>query len=412
MRIKSCRLCGNLPTETDVNLGILSNTGFFPRNSQDEVFSARLDLVRCEECDLVQLGEDIDTAKLFTSEHYGYSSSLNDSMVFHLEMLAREIKQCIRGTVNPKYLDIGSNDGTLLNHSLKIMPDLKAVGIDPTLPLWEENYDERITKIPNFFSSEIIKSFGINEFDIVTSISMFYDLKNPLEFAKEVSEILKIGGIWILEQSYLPIMLRKNSFDTICHEHLEYYNLTSLTYVLHHAGFSVNSIVFNDINGGSVRVIAQKSGKPEVAIRAELHRIIQSEVNSKREDFGLRMFMARVKNLRDEVKSKIDEVNREGKLVIGLGASTKGNTLLQYFDFSEKDLKYIEEINPRKHGRLTPGSHIPICLESLMKDQKVPDVKLVLPWHFKDNILKKQNSYLMNGGALFFPLPEFQQMSN
>lgn len=392
-----------------MDLGVLSNTGFFPKSVEEPIFSARLDLVRCECCDLVQLGEDIDTAKLFSPEDYGYSSSLNDSMVSHLERMAKEVKDSIKGVIEPKILDIGANDGTLLNHCLKIISNLEAVAVDPTLPIWQENYDPKIKKVADFFSSKLLKNLGFHSFDVVTSIAMFYDLKDPLTFAKGVSDVLQKNGIWILEQSYLPIMIKQNSFDTICHEHLEYYNLTALTFILREAGFQIRALSFNESNGGSIRIVAQKSGQSSVVTQSQIEEIIKAEQDSKLNDFKLLDFMRRVRLVREEIREKVDELNGSGKLLVGLGASTKGNTLLQYFNLTSSDVSYVEEINPRKHGRFTPGSHIPIVLENSMLVQKVPDAKLVLPWHFRDNILKKQKEFIANGGVLIFPLPTVQE---
>lgn len=410
MRIDSCRSCKSNIQQTEMDLGVLHNTGFFPDSRETPVDLGRLDLVRCTECDLVQLGEELDNTKLFSSDNYGYNSSLNESMSSHLNGIAREILNLTKHLDNPKIVDIGSNDGTLLNHCLELNEKIQVIGVDPNLHIWQECYNERIIKVNGFFSGELLKSNGIENIDIVTSIAMFYDLQDPMRFASDVHSALKVGGLWIMEQSYLPSMIQRNSFDTICHEHLEYYSLFSLKYILENSKFAIKSVELNNSNGGSIRVVAQKLGLSKSLHTGKIEALLKKETELRAQDFSLSKFMRSVNIWRSKFRELIEEVVESGQVLVGLGASTKGNTLLQYCGLTANTVVYIEEINPRKHNHFTPGSLIPIYVENTHNLPR-PNVKLVLPWHFKQNIIQKQDSFISTGGRLIIPLPNLHVIS-
>jgi SAM-dependent methyltransferase len=334
-------------------------------------------------------------------ENYGYRSGLNNSMVRHLQRKAKRLFNDNLQTKDSVVLDIGSNDGTLLN--ALIGTGAKLFGIDPTSKKFAEYYAPEVERIENFFSSELFLSKS-SPADLIFSIAMFYDLDEPVEFVKQISKCLKPNGIWHFEMSYLPSMLDSNSFDTICHEHVEYYSMKSLDYILNMAGMRIIDIELNDINGGSLAVTACKidSSKTPKGI-VEWLRV------SEKRRFGnfieeLKLFAKRVEVQRVNVKTLLETLKGAGFSIWGVGASTKGNVLLQYCGLDKTIIDSIADVNDFKFGRVTPGSRIPIKSEEEMFLAN-PEYALVLPWHFKNTIVSRSEKYLASGGRLLFPLP-------
>jgi hypothetical protein len=238
---------------------------------------------------------------------------------------------------------------------------------------------------------------------------MFYDLEDPTKFVREVESILAEDGIWHLEQSYMPSMLRLNSYDTICHEHLEYYSLGVAKTIMEVAGFKIVDVMMNAVNGGSFAVTVAKAANQKVRPNdAMINWLLEQE-----ERMGLttpkpyREFEEKVFRHREDLIRLIRALNADGKKVLGYGASTKGNVVLQFCGFSERDIPAIADVNPDKFGCFTPGTHIPIIPESEARAMK-PDYLLVLPWHFKAGILEREKEYLANGGKMIFPFPEIE----
>src|SRR3989304_6255502 len=284
--ISRCRICGNSNLESVIDLGQQCLTGVFPRSKAEKVPSGPLELVKCLEgdsekfCGLIQLRHSYDKYEMY-GDSYGYRSGLNSSMVAHLKDVAN--KNCKFATLNPGDLiiDIGSNDGTLL----KLYPENNylLVGIDPTAEKFRRFYPGNIKIIPDFFSSQIVKNnFGNKHAKIVSSIAMFYDLESPLDFVQQVYEILDDDGIWVLEQSYMPLMLKRNAYDTICHEHLEYYSLRQVKWMLDKVGLKILDLEFNDINGGSFKLIVAKKAfsKKERRKSIRIWRFDQRQCNT------------------------------------------------------------------------------------------------------------------------------------
>ena len=304
-------------------------------------------------------------------------------------------------------IDIGSNDATLLkSYTTK---GLKRIGIDPTGNKFKKFYTDGLELIPDFFSKNIFnKKYGKAKAKIITSIAMFYDLENPKKFVLDILEVLDKDGIWHFEQSYMPTMLRMNSYDTICHEHLEYYSLLNIKALLNECGFKIIDVVMNSINGGSFAVTACKKENPiksnDVLIEWLLNNETRMNLNTLK---PFKQFKERVYEHRTNLRNLINNLNSDGKKIIGYGASTKGNVLLQFCGFSEKEIICMAEVNQEKFGSYTPGSNIPIVSEEEAELMN-PDYMLVLPWHFKETIIKRENKYTSNGRKLIFPLPEIE----
>lgn len=413
--IKKCRICGNKNLDLILNLGNQYLTGTFPKTKDEKITNGPLELFKCHEdkngnnCGLVQLKQSYNLNEMY-GENYGYRSGLNNSMIQHLHSIVDKILNIIPLTKGDLVVDIGSNDGTLL----KAYPneDYKLIGIDPTGNKFKDFYPEYIQLIPEFFSGKHFKKrYRNKKAKIITSIAMFYDIENPIDFMKQIYEILDNEGIWFFEQSYMPTMLDMNAYDTICHEHLEYYRLKQIKWLTDRVGFKIIDIEFNNINGGSFSVMVAKKNSSYRAKEEEVNHILKIE-----EEKGLSSlkpyeeFSQRVNNHRKALINHIQTIKSEHKLIIGYGASTKGNVILQFCNFNEKDIPYIAEVNEYKFGRFTPGTYIPIISEKRARDMK-PDYFLVLPWHFMDNIITREQEYLKSGGKLLFPLPEIKKIS-
>lgn len=406
MKVHKCRISGSKNLIPILNLGIQKLTGVFPSYSNQKITEGPLELVWCPESGLVQLAHSYDLKELY-GMNYGYRSGLNKSMVDHLSQKVQDLQRLISLSSGDVVVDIGSNDATTLK--AYTVPGIVRMGIDPTGQKFREYYPDEIALIPDFFSSAGYKSMsGGKKAKIVTSISMFYDLENPEKFVREVAEILESDGIWHFEQSYLPSMLRTTSYDTVCHEHIEYYSLQTVVRLLKACGMKVLDVQLNSINGGSFAVTACHENAP-----LHINHLVINWLLEQEERMGLNTikpyqeFAERVFEHRNSLLSLIRALNVAGKKVFGYGASTKGNVLLQFCGFGPEDLPCIAEVNRDKFGKFTPGTNIPIISEEEAK-AKNPDYFLVMPWHFKNNILQREKGYLQKGGKMIFPLPEIE----
>lgn len=407
-KIDRCRICGNAELIPVVDLGEQYLTGVFPRQQSGSTLTkGPLRLAKChggnDVCGLLQLDHSYDLDELY-GENYGYRSGLNPSMVRHLhEKVAR-----IRGTLDVRpgdlVVDIGSNDGTTLG---AYPDDLLLVGIDPTGEKFRRHYASHLNLISEFFSAGLLtQAFPGRKAKVVTSFSMFYDLESPIDFAREIVGVLDPQeGIWVFEQSYMPLMLERNAYDTICHEHLEYYGLKQIVWLAERAGLRIVDVGLNDVNGGSFSVVAAHRASRHADSRGIVARMLADE-----EAAGLsglapyQAFSNRTERSRRSLQEFVAGVRREGKRLCGLGASTKGNVVLQYCGFGPGDIEAIGDVNPDKFGALTPGTWIPIEDEAKVLASS-PDFLLVLPWHFRDFFLRNP---ALKGRRLVFPLPQLE----
>ncbi len=405
-KIEHCRISESNNLVEVLNLGHQALTGVFPPSSSDMVTTGPLNLVWCPDSGLLQLGHTFDSGEMY-GDNYGYRSGLNQSMVDHLSHKVRYLEGMAEPKSGDVVLDIGSNDATTLK--AYSVSGLKRIGIDPTGNKFAEYYPAEIELVPDFFSAVAYNSVMKQPAKIVTSIAMFYDLDDPIKFAREIESVLATDGVWHFEQSYMPSMLRTNSYDTICHEHLEYYSLGVVKKILDAANLKLIDVAMNNVNGGSFAVTATKASnttlKPNSAV---INWLLEQE-----ERMGLntpkpfREFEERVFRHRDDLVRLVRALVADGKKVFGYGASTKGNVTLQFCGFTSADIPVIAEVNEEKFGRVTPGTHIPIVSEKEARAMK-PDYFLVLPWHFKEGILRREHEFLASGGKFIFPFPEIE----
>lgn len=410
--ITRCRVCGNPDLAAILDLGTQRLTGVFPVEGGPEPTAGPLSLVKCREragtetCGLVQLKHSYDAAEMY-GLNYGYRSGLNQGMVRHLRGRVEKVLERVPLRSGDLVIDVGSNDATLL----RAYPDRGAtlLGVDPTGRKFKKHYPENVELIEDFFSAGLVRRrFPGRAARVITSIAMFYDLESPLDFMRDVRDTLADDGVWVFEQSYLPSMLRANSFDTVCHEHLEYYGLRQVCWMAARAGLKVLDVELNDANGGSFAVTAAKAGSAFAPNAPAIDRLLAAEKDAGLDTEGpLREFAARVERRRDELRDFVRSARGRGKTVFGYGASTKGNVILQYCGFTADDLPCIAEVNEEKFGTFTPGTRIPIVSEAEAKARR-PDYFVVLPWHFRAGIVEREKAFLAAGGTLVFPLPELE----
>lgn len=402
--IEACRVSGSRNLIPVLHLGEQELTGVFPRPGQS-VAKGPLDLVWCPDSGLLQLGGSYNADEMY-GENYGYRSGLNASMVRHLTEKVGFLEQLVDLSPGDTVLDIGSNDAT----SLKAYKTsgLKRVGIDPTGRKFQQYYTDDIRLVPDFFSAGAFRKVSSEPAKIVTSIAMFYDLDNPVAFARDIASILAQDGVWHFEQSYMPAMLRTVSYDTICHEHLEYYSLGVVEKILAAADMRLIDVQMNSVNGGSFAVTAGLKSSSRRANDAVIQWLLGQEdrmgLNTVR---PFREFEDRVFRHKADFVRLLKSLAGDGKKVFGYGASTKGNVTLQFCDITTNEIPYIAEVNPDKFGCVTPGTNIPIISEAEARAMK-PDYFVVLPWHFKEGILVREQEFRANGGKFIFPFPEIE----
>lgn len=401
VEIFNCRACFSSKLVPVLELGNQSLSGVFPLVGAPDPMKGPLTLVLCEVCTLVQLKHSFPSSLMY-GENYGYRSGLNGSMVDHLSRKARSLVAKHSLSSGSVVLDIGSNDGTLLNSLTG--QGFKLIGMDPTSAKFQKYYETSIQVIPEFFSKNRCLEIS-KPADLIFSIAMFYDLDNPVDFAVQIESCLAPDGVWHFEQSYILSMIEATSYDTICHEHVEYYSFKSIEHILERASLKIIDVELNDINGGSIAVTAVKSNsrhKPSHMV----DWIRKYESKSMPDPLAsINLFREKVMMHKENLTSLITSLRNDGKRIWGLGASTKGNVLLQYCELNSDLIKKIVDVNPDKYGHWTPTSHIPIVSEGSLSP-RVADYALVLPWHFKSTLVPRSKQYLNAGGKLIFPLPD------
>jgi hypothetical protein len=407
---KTCRVCGSASLTRVIGLGEQFLQGAFVKDGLPLPPQRRipLTLVRCDPtrdenaCGLLQMEHSVPPEVLYSS--YWYRSGTNHTMREHLRGIADEAAALV-GEGARTVLDIGCNDGTLLNC---YPASFTKFGVDPSDVAQSAGPGIHLVR-DTFPSSELAAALAGRQCDIVTSIAMFYDLEDPIGFARAVRAILAPEGVWVLEMSYMPTMLEMNSYDTICHEHLEYYSLALLERIMRAAGLKVFNVSLNAINGGSIRcfVTHETNYRPrdhECALRLRALRRQEFDLELDT-DKPYRNFQNRIDAHRDELSALLRKLKGDGKHIHIYGASTKGNTILQWCGIDKSIITVAAERNPDKYGARTLGTDIPIVSEADSRAMR-PDYYLVLPWHFKEEFLQREADSLRQGIKFIFPLPE------
>jgi hypothetical protein len=376
-----------------------------------------LTIMLSPETQSLQLKENADKHLMYGK--YWYHSGTNASMTKELKEIAESAIQLSKIKLIIKiFLDIASNDGTLL--SFVSDREYLKVGIDPAEGIFQEKARHHCEPIQDFFSKEVYKKHYPNDIQkasIITCIAMFYDLENPKLFLDDVYEVLHDDGLFIIQQSYMPLMIKQLAFDNICHEHVFYHSLYSMEYLLKNSGFKIVDVQLNDVNGGSFRIYAQKEKakinsfgsspyRDVCNMRIQALREYEKTLNlDKKETYD--EFWKKIQELKKQTFDFIESIKKEGKSIWVYGASTKGNTLLQWFKLDSKYIDGAAERSPYKYGLKTIGTDIPIHSDETMR-QVHPDYLLILPWHFINEFRERESEYLKKGGKFIIPCPKFE----
>jgi len=409
----TCRVCDGAPVPI-LSLGNHYVSDFVTPGESDGT-RAPLELVLCRRCHLLQLKHTVPAENMY--RNYWYRSGTNSTMRGALADIANTAEQLIHLKEGDTVLDIGCNDGTLLA-AYKTGKVFK-VGFDPAENLAPYSRQVADCVVTGFFEAAAFQKhpdLKNRKPKIVTSIAMFYDLEDPKQFVSDIKTVMHPDGLWIVQMSYLPLMLKTNEVGNICHEHLEYYSLQSFEYLLNLFGFEVVDAELNDVNGGSFRAyIRNQSADHGVFSDATYRGLAADRVRALREQeikLGLddtrayTEFAFWVERIKEDVVGFIREQVSRGKKVYVYGASTKGNTVLQYFGLDHTLITAASERNPDKWGKVTVGTHIPIVSEADARAAR-PDYFLVLPWHFIEEFQAREKDYLLGGGRFIMPMPRF-----
>lgn len=403
----TCGVCGHI-TQRALTLGDLYLSNFIDINDSSTTYEkSNLTIMACTHCGTAQLNNVINPDILYSK--YWYYSGVNKTMHDGLKNVVDSMISCVPYKENDIWLDIACNDGTLLS---KVPDSFRKIGIDPS--------DEGIQKLArlqgvivnDYFSKSAYNQVTKDRAKFISCIAMFYDLANPHQFLDDVYDVLDDDGLFVIQMSYTPLMFKQLEFGNICAEHVMYYSLKGLSLLLQLHKFYVVDCELNDINGGSFRVYCTKTGTQHFRNQqqrdiAEIR--IKSLLAYEKDNNVLDKFIEFDKNiteLKNQTISFIKKAKSEGKTIYGYGASTKGNTLLQYFGLDHAMITKIAERNPSKHGLKTIGTEIPICSEEEMRADH-PDYLLLLPWHFIEEFKIREQEYLNNGGKFIVPCPKF-----
>lgn len=413
--LKMCRSCrsGSLTQVLDLGSHYLSD---FTEDGESPHPAVPLTLLLCEGCGLAQLSHSAPREWMY--QEYWYRSGTNPAMVAALQDVVGGARMHLRDGLEAgdTVIDIGANDGTLLaQYPLLGHSGLHRIGWDPAgnlHSLLQENCEELVG---DFFPCERGKWVGgeLPSAAIITSIAMFYDLEDPLGFAREVGRFLSPGGVWVIQVGDLRSMVEQNAFDAICHEHLEYWSLTSLFHLLKRAGFLILGVERNAVNGGSLRVYAGPLGTGAKISAWDANRMMGELVLEERARLKERETYQRLQERVWQIAHLVKKTVHQAVFHLGpvdlYGASTKGNTLLQLFGLAHPEIRWAIERSPAKWGKKTVGTKIPIVSEEQGRagggELGVAPLWLVGPWHFREGILERERAYLKEGGILLFPLP-------
>ena len=410
MKIEKCRICGNRKFKEIISLGNQCLTSVYPKPESKDPSKSRLELVLCDsknkpelECNLVQLYHNADIEEMYGTT-YGYFSSISPTMVSHLEDIIKFTKRHVNLNAGDAVLDIGCNDGTLLN-KYGFETKLKRYGVDPSSEKFLHMFQKDIKVLTDFFSYNKVNEFSEGKkFKVISSIAMFYDIDDPVEFAKSIELLLDDEGFWIIEIAYLPLMMKNLAYDQIMHEHLTYLSLRQMEIIFEKSNLKVVDFSINSVNGGSILLAACKKDF-KCDINVEKIKTLREEEKVLANFDVYKRFAERIKKHKSKLLKLLNDLKEKKSTIMGYGASTKGNVILNYCGINKKLLPEICDQNPEKPGLFTPGSRIPIVSKKEMR-KKNPDYILVLIWHFRKEVIKDEIDYIKNGGNLIFHLPK------
>ena len=393
----SCKNCKSRSLKKIINIGNQPLSSHFYSKKINKLKNYSLDLYICQKCNLVQF-KSLPKLDDMYGLNYGYRTSLSPLMIDHMKnKFLKNKNDLIKKKTN--ILDIGCNDGTFLNF-FKKFENVNLYGVDPSAEKFKQYHSKKINLIIDYFErNKIQKKFKDINFDLITSFAMFYDIEDPNSFCRDINKLLTKNGKWILELSYFPLLLQNLTYDQICHEHVTYYTLTTFENIIKKNGLKILDFSLNSINGGSIEIICSKKNAKHSPNIKKINQQKNFEKNINQESY--QNFNRRVSNVKKTLNLFLEK--NKGK-VIGYGASTKGNIVLNHCGIDEKKLQYICDANPYKFNRFTPGSNIKIISKQKMRKLK-PKFLLVLIWSFRKEVIQQEKNFLNKGGKLIFHLP-------
>jgi len=399
--VYACRSCGSRKLKDIVSLGIQYLSDFSSSRRKPEKYP--LELILCNKCNLLQLKRTAPQNSLYT-ERYGYRSGINKTMKDELKGIVDKSIEKVKLPKKSVVVDIGANDGTLLSFYSK---NYFRVGIEPIKKFAKECRKHADVVINDFFNyKSYAEKLNSKKARIITAISCFYDIDNPNQFLSDIKRILDKDGIFVVQQNYLAGMLRQNAFDNIVHEHLEYYSLLSLEHLLNRHDLEVFDVELSDVNGGSFRTFISHKGSMRINQRVIDLREYEKKLKLNSAKI-YKDFASRVRKTKKILYNLLVKLKNTGKSVYLYGASTRGNTILQFCNLNNKLIRAAVERNSEKWGKNIASVGIPIISEEQGRLEK-PDYMLVLPWFFKEEFLQREKNYLKSGGHFIFPLPKVE----
>jgi len=415
MKIEECRSCNSKKLKDIISLGE-QYVSAFVRDGEDQknVPKVPLDLVLCERCNLLQLRHNAPNESMW-NDRYGYKSGINRLIKEDLKDILEKSRSLVELYKGDIVVDIGCNDGTMLNFYDK-RDELNLVGFEPSGNVAREAEEKGFNIINNFFNADDYREkFGGKKAKIITAISMFYDLENPNKFLEDVKSCLDKNGLLTIQQNYVVTMLEQNAFDNICHEHREFYSLNSLENLLNRHALEVFDVKLNNINGGSLRTYVKYNDSKIKGFEGAGKRL--SDIRKKEAKLQLNTpqpyqeFASRIDSNKKQIIDFLKQEKSKGKTIGLCGASTRGNTALQYFGITPDLVIAASEANPDKWGKKTVGTLIPIV--SIEEMEKInPDYQLVMIWHLFEGLRNKEKDFMKKGGKFILPLPEFKVVGN
>ena len=402
-----CINCNNKKLSKIIYIGKQPISSVFPSKKEYNLKEYSLDVYKCEKCELIQFGSLAPLDDMYGST-YGYRTSLSKLMINHMKDKYIKLINNKILKKNSLILDIGSNDGTFLNFFASDKKNFRLNGIDPSAGKFSKYYNKKINLMVDYFSKKTVTEYfnknkvKNNKFSLISSFAMFYDLEDPNGFCKDINSLLDKDGLWVSEFSYFPLLLKNLTYDQICHEHVAYYTLSTFKKIANQNGLKIIDISFNDINGGSIEVICAKKLSKHKQNTKLINETLDDEKRINNESY--KRCNERISNTKKMLGLFLDSIN--SKDIIGYGAATKGNIVLNQCNITSKELPYICDENPYKFNKYTPGSNIKIISKKQMR-QKKPKYLLVLIWSFRSEVIKQEQNFIKNGGKLIFHLPMF-----
>ena len=399
-----CKICKSKNLIKITNLNNQPISSVFLEKRTNNLKKYNINLYECSACKLIQFAKLPPLGEMYGST-YGYRTSLSKLMVNHMKKKFNKFIKLDNLKKDSNILDIGSNDGTFLNFFSKLNKKLNLYGIDPSAFKFKKYYNNKINLITDYFSYETITdkiSVSKKKFKLITSFAMFYDIEDPNKFCKDICKLLDHDGIWALEISYFPSLLKNLTYDQICHEHVTYYTLTTFNNLIKKHDLKIVDFSFNEINGGSVEIVCSRKSNKSQSEHKLLKKYLDDEKRITKSSYE--KFNQRIENTKNNINQILDLIGNKND-VIGYGASTKGNIVLNHCNLSYKRISYICDANPFKFKKFTPGSNIEIISKKKMRILK-PKYLLVLIWSFREEVIKQELEYIKKGGKLIFHLPQ------